>query len=419
MNNFFNRDLWNEIISSLKSNKTRTLVTSFGVFWGIFIMVLLLSAAKGFETGIKHKFQGIATNSLFVWAQRTSMEYEGMSKNRSYFFDNQDAKSIKDKVKGLKIVSPQNNFTTLIQHNLKDGDYTVEGNAPEFLGQKSLKLTQGRFINQQDIDQKRKVAILGWGLIDELFEKGETVIGSYIRIKGVNFKVVGVYKDTSIDGQRNIRAQQNIHIPFNTFSQVFNFGEKVSYFFITADNNQSVTDLKEKIIGLLQKRHKINPKDKRAIGNFDLNEQFEKFNMLFVTLKAVSFFVGLMILLSGVIGISNIMLIVIKERTKEIGIRRALGATPYVVKKQILSESIFLTLLSGMAGVSFASFLLFLVNLKIDSLDPYDSMILNPIVPLPTILIIFIILIIFGLLAGMIPAQKAVKMKPINAIRTE
>ncbi|NIJ45586.1 putative ABC transport system permease protein [Wenyingzhuangia heitensis] len=419
MNSLFHRDLWVEILSSLKSNGARTFVTAFGVFWGIFIMVLLLSAASGFETGIKSKFKGIATNSIFIWTQKTSLEYKGMPRNRWYHFDIQDAQAIKDNIKGLRIVSPQNNFTTEIKHITKEGSFKVEGNAPEFLGQKALKLTQGRFINQKDIDQKRKIAIIGWGLIDELYEKGEDVIGSFIKIKGVNFKVVGVFKDTSINGQKNIRAQQNVHIPFNTFSQVFNFGDRVNYFFITADDDQSATELKNKIITLLQTRHKINPKDKRAIGNFDLNEQFEKFNMLFATLKIVSFFVGIMILISGVIGISNIMLIVIKERTKEIGIRRALGATPMVIKKQIILESVFLTILSGMAGVSFASLILFFVNLKIDSMDPVDLMILNPIINLPTLFTIFIILVFFGLLAGLIPANKAVKMKPINAIRTE
>lgn len=419
MNSLFNRDLWVEILASLKSNKLRTIITSFGVFWGVFIMVVLMSTASGFENGVKHKFQGIATNSLFIWAQRTSMEYKGMSKNRRFNFDVKDAESIQQKVKGLKAVSPQNSFTTFIQHNLKDGEFEVEGNAPEILLQKSLKLTQGRFVNQHDIDLKRKVAVIGWALIDELFEKGENIIGSFIKIKGVNFRVIGVYKDTSMNGQRNVSEQQKIHIPFNTLSQVFNYGDNVGYFFITADDTTPVTTIKKEIISLLQKRHQINPKDKRAIGNFDLNEEFEKFNMLFITLKAVSFFVGLMVLLSGVIGISNIMLIVIKERTKEIGIRRALGATPFVIKKQILTEAVFLTLLSGMAGVTFATVLIFIANTIIDSKDPNDLLILNPAIPLFNLFIVFIVLGFAGLLAGMIPAQKAVKMKPIDAIRTE
>nr|WP_029489253.1 ABC transporter permease [Ochrovirga pacifica] len=414
-----NRDLWKEILASLKSNVLRTMVTAFGVFWGIFIMVLLLAASRGFETGIKHKFSGIATNSLFVWAQKTSMEYQGMPKNRWYRFNLKDEQAIKENVKGLKVVSPRNDFNTNIVHGLKSGSFNVEGNTAQFLTQIAIKLTQGRYVNQEDIDQKRKVAVLGWALIDELYEKDEPVIGSYIQIKGVNFKVVGVYKDTSIEGNNNVQAQQKIHIPFNTFSQVFNMADQVNYFFITAEDGQSVSKLKEQIIDVLQKNHKINPLDKRAIGNFDLNSQFEKFNLLFTTLTAVSFFVGLMILLSGVIGISNIMLIVIKERTKEIGIRRALGATPYVIKKQILLESVFLTVLSGMGGISFATLLLSLVNIWIDGLDPFEIMVINPTVSISTVLLLFGILIIFGLFAGMIPARKAVKMKPIDAIRTE
>lgn len=419
MNSFFNKDLWIEIIASLKANKLRTIVTAFGVFWGMFIMVLLLSFSSGFETGLKYKLKGVATNSIFVWAQRTSMEFEGMSKNRRYNFTLEDAKSLKEQVKGLKVVSPQNSFNTLIKHNLKDGSFKVEGNAPEILTQTALKLTQGRFINQNDIDQKRKIAVIGWALVDELYKKSEKIIGSFIQIKGVNFKVVGVYKDISMRGQKNIRMQQSIHIPFNTFSQVFNYGNKVNYFFITAEDDQPASEIKEKIISVLKKVHKIHPKDKRAIGNFDLSSFFEKFEMLFLTLKGVSFFVGMMILISGVIGISNIMLIVIKERTKEIGIKRALGATPYVIKKQIIIESIFLTFISGMGGVCLSVLILFFVNLFIDGTDPLEAQILNPIINVPTLLILFTILLFFGLLAGLIPAQKAVKMKPINAIRTE
>lgn len=419
MNSFFNKDLWSEIIASLKSNGTRTLITAFGVFWGIFIMVLLLSASRGFETAIKFKFSGVATNSVFVWAQKTSMAYKGMSKNRWYRFDINDVDVIKNNVKGLKVVSPRNQFSAVVTHGLKSGNFNVEGNMPMLIEQVSLKLTQGRFINQEDIEKKRKVVVLGWALIKELYEKDAQVLGSYIQVKGVNFKVVGVYKDTSMGGKKNIQNQQKLHLPFNTFSQVFNFGDRVNFFFITAEKGESVTDLKDKIIKVLQKKHTINPKDKRAIGSFDLNKMFNKFQMLFKTLNGVSFFVGMMVLISGIIGISNIMLIVIKERTQEIGIRRALGATPFVIKKQILLESVFLTVLSGMAGVSFATFVLFLINLKLDTLDPYDSMMINPVVDISTLLVVFLVLVLFGLLAGVIPANKAVKMKPVNAIRTE
>jgi len=419
MSKILDKDLWIEILLVLKSNKTRTIVTSFGVFWGIFIMILLLSASKGFEYGIKNKFKGIATNSLFVWTKNTTKEYKGMAKNRMYKFDIDDGLALKKEIKGLKIVSPRNDFSTIVQQGLQSGNYSVEANTPQFIEQNALKIGQGRYLNQQDIDLRRKVAIIGYKLVDELFEKDVTVIGRYIKIKGVLFKVVGVYKDTSLRAQKDVSMQQKIHIPFQTFSQVFNTNNKVNYYFITAKNNTPVTALKSEVMRVLKSRHKIHPEDDRAIGSFDMNNTFKKFNLLFTTLNMVSLFVGLMILISGIIGISNIMLIVIKERTKEIGIRRAIGATPYVIKKQILLESLFLTIVSGMCGVILSVVILAIVNIQLDAMDPIDTMILNPSIPLSTLLIIFLILIVFGLLAGMIPAQKAIKMKPINAIRTE
>ena len=419
MNSLFQKDLWSEIIHSLKANGFRTIVTAFGVFWGVFILVLLLSASSGFQTGVLNKFKGTATNSIFVWTQKTSMPYKGLPQNRMFRFKIQDAEAIKNHIKGIKVVSPQNNASANVSHYLKNGEFKIEGDFPEILLQKSLKSIEGRFINQLDIDHDKKIAVIGWALVDELFKKGEEVIGSYITIKDIAFKVVGIYKDTSMRGKNDIEQQKAIHIPFTTFSKIFNRSNKVGSFYITAQDNIAITDLKEDILTLLRKRHKINPKDRRAIGDFDLNSFFVKFKGMFIALKGVSYFVGFLILLSGIIGISNIMLIVIKERTKEIGIKRALGATPSLIKKQILLESVVLTILSGMCGIIFSALVLYIANKQIDAIDPMDRMISNAVIGIPTVIIIIIILVIFGLLAGIIPAQKAVKMKPIDAIRTE
>lgn len=418
-NSLFEKDLWREIFHSLKANGFRTVVTAFGVFWGVFILVLLLSASSGFQTGVLNKFEGTSTNSIFVWIQKTSIPYKGLPKNRTYRFKIQDAEAIKNHIKGIKVVSPQNSITTTTSHYLKNGEFKIEGDFPEILLQKSLKSTQGRFINQLDINSSKKVAVIGWAVVDELFKKNEQVVGSYINIKGIAFKVIGVYKDTSMRGRSDIEQQKAIHIPFTTFSKTFNKGNKVSNFYITAEDNFPITDLKEDVLALLRKRHKIHPEDDRAIGHFDLNSFFVKFNMMFTALKGVSYFVGILILMSGIIGISNIMLIVIKERTKEIGIKRAIGATPGIIKKQILLESVVLTLISGMCGVIFSAFILYIANKQIDAIDPMDRMISNAVINIPTVIIIILILVVFGLFAGVIPAKKAVKMKPIDAIRTE
>lgn len=302
----------------------------------------------------------------------------------------------------------------------KTGAYNVYGDYPEFIQQQPMDILQGRFINYGDIDNKRKVAIIGEGVIREMYEPGEEVLGSYIKVQGVNFMVVGVYKNKSNLGGDAEESQKQVFIPFTTFQQAFNYGDIVGWMTITAKDDIPITDVKENIFDLLKNRHTIDPSDQRAIGHFDLYQEFKKINGLFAILKGVSYFVGIFILGSGIIGIVNIMLIVVKERTQEIGIRRALGATPGRIIKQILTESVILSLISGMAGIIFAGFILWLVNMGLDSIeDPSNIPFTNPSVSLGVIVVALLILVFAGLLAGLIPALTAVKVKPIEALRTE
>ena len=423
MNRLLNKDLWKEIIESINSNGFRTLITAFGVFWGIFILVLLLSASRGLQNGILRDFSGMATNTVFIWTQAISKEYKGLPKGREFEFKLSDAAAIENQIEGLKIVAPRNRLggfgsSISVQHDLNEGSYSVYGDYPEILFQKSMKIIAGRFINHNDIDHKRKVAVIGEGIKNELFKEDEEVVGSLIKIQGVTFMVGGIYKVSGSNGN-NADQQKEIYIPYTTFSQAFNTGEDVGFFAITAEDNYSITNLKESIISLLRERHTIHPEDDRAIGNFDLYEIFNKVSGLFIALKGVAYFVGLLVLISGIIGISNIMLIVIKERTKEIGVRRALGATPGNIRSQVLIESLFLTMISGMAGVSFAALIVFLVNFVLDKNPDPERMFVNPTIDLGTVIIALIILTFCGLLAGLIPAQTAIKIKPIEALRTE
>ena len=229
--------------------------------------------------------------------------------------------------------------------------------------------------------------------------------------------MIGVFKKSNSQGDQEEEAN-TIYIPFTTFGQAFNKGEEVAWMAITAKDNVSITDLKEQVFNVLRKRHKIHPNDKRAIGHRDLAENFKKITGLFSILTVVGFFVGTLILMSGVIGISNIMLIVVKERTKEIGIRRALGASPWEIKSQILQESLILTILSGMVGISFSVLVIWFVNYLLDLNGPVDNF-ANPSVGLSIVFIALIILIVSGVLAGLIPANSATKMKPVDALRIE
>ena len=423
MSKLFSRDSWSEIIEALSSNWFRTLLTSFGVLWGIFILVILLAAGKGLENGVKQGFDGMATNSMFMWAQTASKPYKGLPKGRRFRYKIQDVDAIKEAVPDLRFISPRNQLggfrgSNNVVRGLNTGAFNVYGDYPEFIQQQPMDITSGRFINYSDINEKRKVAIIGNGVYKALYEIDEDPIGTYIKINGVNFMVIGTYKKKSRDGDAE-ENQKEIYVPFTAFSQAFNMGNNVGWMAITAVDGASITQLKEQIFDVVKERHSIHPDDDRAIGNFDLYQEYSKINGLFTALNFVAYFVGILVLLSGIIGISNIMLIVVKERTKEIGIRRALGATPWSIRAQILLESIFLTIISGMAGIVLASGVLAIVNSVLDGMDTSSMMFANPSVNMGVVLIALTILIVSGLLAGLIPAQTAIKIKPVEALRTE
>lgn len=420
----FDRDKWNEILEALTANTFRTILTAFGVFWGIFILVILLAAGNGLENGVKKGFSGIATNTMFMWTQPTSKPYKGLAQGRQFNFKNADVPALKENFPDLLYVSPRNQLggyegANNVTRGTQTGAYTILGDYPELTSQESMSIIKGRFINYGDINGKRKVAVIGEGVIKELYEKGEEPLGTYVTINGVNFMIVGIYKSKNNNHGDAESAQKNIFIPFTTFQQAFNFGDTVGWMALTAKDGASITELKPEIMKFMRSRHDISPDDERAVGNFDLYEEFSKIQGLFMILRVIAYFVGTLVLLSGVIGISNIMLIVVKERTKEIGIRRALGATPGAIRSQILTEAIFLTIIAGMAGIAVATGILFAINKLLDSMPSEDRMFTNPGVDLPVVFVALLILVGSGLLAGFIPAQIAIRVKPVDALRTE
>jgi len=418
----FSRDRWNEILEALNSNRLRTALTAFGVFWGIFILVLLLALTNGLRNGVSSDFGDRATNTMFMWGQSTSMAYKGLNKGRRVQFKLADVEALKSKMPDLRIVSPRlqlggyrgaNNVT----RGDKTGAFQVNGDYPEFKQQQPMDILKGRWINYSDIDKLMKTAVIGTGVEKALFDIGEDPIGEYISLQGVNFKVIGVFDNPNSQGDSEEEAN-NIFIPFTTFGKAFNSGDNVGWMAITANDNVSMTDLKPQVLSIMREQRGVHPNDLRAIGNFDLAEQFAKFTGLFDILGFVGYFVGGLVLLSGGIGISNIMLIVVKERTNEIGVRRALGATPWNIKAQILQESIVLTLISGLAGIAFAAGLIWVMNYLLDQAGKVDNF-ANPSVNINVIFVALSILVVAGLLAGFIPSSRATKMKPVDALRTE
>lgn len=418
----FNRDRWKEILEVLTGNWFRTILTAFGVFWGILILIILLAAGKGLENGIKQDFGDIATNTMFMWSRNTTKPYKGLPKGREYEFKLEDVRSIHDRVPNLRFISPRNQLggfrgANNVVRGINTGAFDVYGDYPEIIKQEPMTITSGRFLNHSDVNEKRKIAIIGEGVKSGLYDKGEKALGTYIKIQGVNFMVVGTYKKKANDGDGE-EAQNQIFIPFSTFSQAFNKGNDVGWMAITANDGTSITSVKEKIVEVVKEKRKIHPDDQRAVGYFDLYEQFNRVESLFGAMRLIAYFVGILVLLSGIIGVSNIMLIVVKERTKEIGIRRALGEHPWSIKLQILMESIFLTIISGMLGIVFGSLFIYGINALLEANGPVD-MFVNPSVSLGVVVGALVILMVSGLFAGFIPAQSAIKVRPIDALRTE
>lgn len=416
------KERWDEILEALNANRFRTIMTAFGVFWGIFILVLLLALTNGLKNGVQADFGDFATNTIFMWTQRTSMPYQGFTKGRSFNFRQSDVALLKEKFPELRFVSPRNQLggfrgSNNVTRKEKTGAFNIYGDNPEYINQEPLDILQGRFLSYSDIQDERKVAVVGTDVIKSLYDLGEEPIGSYIKINGINFMVIGVVKKSTSQGD-NQEDANTIYIPFSTFGKAFNYGDIVGWMAITAIDEVPITQIKPQIMKEMRLVHKVHPDDQRAIGHFDLAEQFEKITGLFAILSFVGYFVGALVLMSGVIGISNIMLIVVKERTKEIGIRRALGATPREIRGQVLQESMVLTLISGMAGISFAAGLIWVMNTLLDAAGAVENF-ANPSVSIGVIFIALAILVLSGLLAGMIPATRATQMKPVDALRMD
>jgi putative ABC transport system permease protein len=413
----FDRDNWQEIYATIKKNKLRTFLTSLGVGWGIFMLVIMLGAGNGLKNGVMSDFKGTATNSFFMWTQKTTKPYKGMKPGRYFNFNNGDVAAL-SQLKELAVVSPQNQLGgwrggNSVVRGLKTGNYEVSGVYPNIAQVSVIKVENGRFLNENDIREKRKVCVIGSRVKDELFKVGENPMGDYIRINGVYFKVIGVTIPNSSGNEAREEAQR-IYLPFTTFQNAFNYGDIVGWFAITSAPNITASQAEDKVRAIIKERHKIAPDDEQAIGHWNMEVQFKKMNGLFDGINMLIWFVGIGTLIAGVIGISNIMLIVVKERTKEIGVKRALGATPFNIVSQIITESVFLTAFSGYFGLVIGILLLEGVNAAIGQEVPMFN---NPTVDLNVAVNSLIVLIISGAFAGLIPATKAVSVLPVEALR--
>ena len=380
-------------------------------------------SGQGLQNGVNEGFGDMATNSCFMWTQRTTIPYKGFPRGRFYRFRNSDTQALKDNISELDYISPRlqgrgGDGANNAVRGLKTGAFTIFGDCPEFNIIDPITLTSGRYLNQLDIKEKRKVIVIGTTVVDALFEEGEDPIDQYIRINGVYFKVIGTFKSKK-SGRQAEREDQNIHMPFTTLQKTYNYGDMVGWYAMTANKDANVSVVEEKAKSLLKTRHSIAPEDDRAIGSFNVEEEYKKMTGLFMGIKGLTWFVGVCTLLAGVIGVSNIMLVIVKERTKEIGVKRAIGATPAKIITQIITEAVFMTTTAGYTGLVFGVAIVELIALALRKSGANSEMFKNPEVDFRIAVTALFILVLSGIFAGFIPAKRAVQIKPIDALRNE
>jgi len=409
----FDSDTWQEIYGSIRKNKIRTMITIIGVLWGIFLLVVLLGAAKGMENGFNKLFGNFATNSVFVWTQSTDTPFKGYQKGRRFRLTFNDIDILKKEYNDeIRLLAPRNQTNNLIIKDFKSGNFNVSGDYPVLDKIQKKELIYGRFLNENDILSRAKVCVIAEDIYKQLFEKNEDPIGQYIKINSINYKVIGVSKPSTIgiDGDA-------AYIPFTTYQKVYNTANKVDWMMITANDGIDIKQMEIDILLTLKNLHNVHPDDKRAFGSVNLGERIAKITGFLTGMQFLTWFVGIATLIAGVFAIGNILLITVKERTKEIGIRRALGATPKSIKQQIILESVFLTTVAGMLGIVFGALVLYFIDSALGQGD--DAVLINPTVDIPVILIAFTTLVILGTLIGLIPAYMATIVKPIEALREE
>ncbi len=417
----FDIDRWQEIWVTITRNKMRSVLTCFGVFWGIFMLVLLLGSGKGMQNGIFKNVNGFATNSCFFYTERTGEPYKGYKKGRNWSMRNRDIETIKEKVQGIKYISPMHwgeQGSNNIVRGQKAGSYNVRGVYPDYFNIETQHIYYGRLFNEIDMKEKRKVCLIGTRVYEVLFNPGEDPTGQYVRVNGIYYQVIGVIKAkprASIGG----RTEESVMLPFTTLQQTTNNGDKFWFLCITGEDGYSCDKITEDVKTILKSQNEISPTDPQAVGSFSIAKQAETFNMLFTGIDILVWLVGMGTLLAGIIGVSNIMMVTVKERTKEIGVRRALGAKPANIISQVMSESLLLTALAGLLGLSVGVFMLDIVNRVLESAGDSDTFFSNPEININTAVAATVILLISGLLAGLIPAWRAMQIKAIDAIREE
>ena len=407
----FDIDKWQEIFSTIKKNKLRTFLTGFSVAWGIFMLIILLGSGRGLENGVRKQFEQDATNSIWVYRGQTSVPYKGLKPGRQIRFTNEDYNYTKKNNTNIENLSARLNVWR--QRNLsyksEYGNYDIVSVHPGTRALENIKIIEGRFLNNIDINESRKVVAISLVVKNALF-KDEEALGKYLKINNIPFKVIGLFEDGSE------RDNQRVYIPVSAAQKIFTGGIEINNLAFTAGNADAAESIKieDEIRAQFANRHNFDKNDQRAIYINNNVEEYKKFMNLFAGIRIFVWIIGVGTIIAGIVGVSNIMLIVVKERTKEIGIRKAIGATPQSIIGLILLESIAITAFAGYVGLVLGVGLLELISPHVQS-----DFFLNPEADFRIAVSATILLIISGTLAGFVPARKAAAIKPIDALRDE
>ena len=419
----FDLDKWEEIWLTMKQHKLRTALTAFGVFWGIFMLVILLGAGNGLRNGAMQNFD-IAKNAVFVWTEETTVPFEGFDAGRSVQLNNEDLAAVR-RLDEVDIIAPRlqvgNRFSGQALPIVRDDQsvaFAIMGDVPEFLEIKPYILEQGRFLNEIDMQRSRKVAVIGKRVRDELFDPEEDAIGDYVRIGGVPFQVVGVF-DTRVMGEQAINELQTVHVPLSTAQRTFNLANRIDWFGFIPAASATPTETEDAVKELFRSRHHISPDDRQALQSFNVEREFREMQGIFSGIAGFSWFVAIGTIIAGMVGVANIMMIIVRERTREIGIRKSVGAKPLSIVGMIILEALVISGLAGYVGLVSGVFLIEGVALAMEELGAQSDFFANPEIDFGVAISAIAVLVFSGALAGFFPGLMAARISPVHALRDE
>jgi len=412
----FDRDKWSEIYDSLSRHKLRTFLTALSVWWGIFMLVILIGAGNGLQNSFEKNFADEAINSLWIWQGQTSEPYNGLPAGRRIRFDNDDYDILRKEVEGIEYATGryfmQGDY--FITRKNKSLSFDVNCVHPDYIHFEKNIIKKGRYINQRDIDEARKICVIGTLVEEAFFEKDEEALGEHLNINGVDYQIVGVFTDTGSD-----REMRRIYIPVTTVQRIHEGEDRLHGLNVTvkAKTLAESKQMEQRIRSQLAVKHNFDPTDRQAIRIYNTIEDYNEFQTVFGFIKGFIWFVGIGSIIAGVIGVSNIMLIVVKDRTKEIGIRKAMGATPRSIINMILQEAIVLTSVAGYVGLLSGFAIIYGLKTFMEINNIEVEFFYNPEVNFGAVLSALLLLVICGTLAGLIPAMQAVRINPVIAMK--